>query len=214
MKRIRAHLSYANVAATLAVLFAMSGGAIAATGGFSSGGTLRACVNEEGGLKLVKAGKRCGSGRKSVAWNVTGPAGPKGTAGGAGAAGAAGPQGPAGKNGINGAPGSALAFAHILGKSEPAKPLDAVNSKNITRATVGKSNTGLYCITTSVPIQNLTGMVDFGGQTKNPQSVQANFTLLELAILVEACPVGTNVLVETPNSTGAPEPADFWVTFN
>jgi hypothetical protein len=36
--------------ATIAVLFAMSGGAIAATGGFSSGGTLRACANEEGAI--------------------------------------------------------------------------------------------------------------------------------------------------------------------
>jgi hypothetical protein len=214
MKRIRTHLSYANVAATLALLFAMSGGAIAATGGFSSGGTLRACVNEEGGLKLLKAGRRCGTGRKSIAWNVTGPAGVKGATGASGATGAAGPQGAAGKNGTNGAPGSALAFAHILGKTTPGKPLDTANSKNITAATVAKSNSGLYCITTSVPIQNLTGMVDFGGQTKNPQSVQANFTLLELSILVEACPPGTNVLVETPNNAGSPEPADFWVTFN
>jgi hypothetical protein len=31
MERIRRHLSYANVAATLALVFAMSGGAIAAT---------------------------------------------------------------------------------------------------------------------------------------------------------------------------------------
>jgi hypothetical protein len=53
----------------------MSGGAIAATGGFSSGGKLQACVNEEGGLKLLKAGKKCKKGQKTVAWDQTGPAG-------------------------------------------------------------------------------------------------------------------------------------------
>jgi hypothetical protein len=102
MNRIRAHLSYANVAATLALLFAMSGGAIAATGGFSSGGKLRACVNEGGGLKLLKSGKHCRKGLKTVAWNVTGPAGrtgAKGLPGSAGAKGASGTQGPAGAAG-------------------------------------------------------------------------------------------------------------------
>ncbi len=99
MKRMRTHLSYANVAATLAVLFAMSGGAIAATGGFSSGGKLRGCVNEEGALKLLKSGKHCRRGLKTVAWSITGPAGPKGASGAAGAkgdTGATGAQGPAG----------------------------------------------------------------------------------------------------------------------
>src|SRR5665647_3638988 len=85
MERIRRHLSYANVAATLALVFGMSGGAIAATGGFSSGGTLRACANEEGGLKLLQAGKRCKRGQKTVSWSQTGPAGANGAAGATGA---------------------------------------------------------------------------------------------------------------------------------
>ena len=41
MKRIAKHLSYSNVAATLAVVLALSGAAVAATGGFVSGGRLR-----------------------------------------------------------------------------------------------------------------------------------------------------------------------------
>jgi hypothetical protein len=36
MERIRRHLGFANVAAGLALLFSMSGGAIAATGGFTA----------------------------------------------------------------------------------------------------------------------------------------------------------------------------------
>jgi hypothetical protein len=96
MARIRAHVTYANVAATLALVLAMSGGAIAATGGFASGGTLRACVNDEGRLKLLEAGKRCGKGKKTVSWNQNGPAGSKG---------ATGAPGTAGANGINGTNG-------------------------------------------------------------------------------------------------------------
>jgi hypothetical protein len=99
MERIRGHLSYANVAATLALVFAMSGGAIAATGGFSSGGTLKACVNREGRLKLLKSGEHCKRGTKTVSWNQVGPAGAPG------APGAAGPAGQKGADGIKGVQG-------------------------------------------------------------------------------------------------------------
>jgi hypothetical protein len=101
MKRIRSHLSYANVAATLALLFAMSGGAIAATGGFSSGGKLQACVNEEGGIKLLKPGKRCKHGQAAVSWNQVGQAGAPGAKGVAGPPGATGGQGPQGASGAS-----------------------------------------------------------------------------------------------------------------
>lgn len=214
MKRIRAHLTYANATATLALLFALSGGAIAATGGFSSGGKLQACVNEEGGLKLLKAGKHCKRGQKTVAWNVTGPAGATGSAGANGAQGAAGAAGAQGKDGAKGPDGTAVAFAHITPVSEPKAILDSANSKNILAASEATTTPGLYCITTAVPIRNATGMVDFGNETKSPQSVQANFTLLPLAIGLKVCPSGTNVLLATPNTAGADEKADFWVTFN
>ena len=64
MERIGRRISYANVAATLALVLAMSGGAVAATGGFSAGGTLRACANEEGAIRLLKAGKKCAKGQE------------------------------------------------------------------------------------------------------------------------------------------------------
>jgi hypothetical protein len=95
MKRIAKHLSYANVAATLAVVLAMSGGAVAATGGFTSGGQLQACVNQEGGVKLLKPGKKCKKGQSQISWNEAGPKGPAGAQGPAGAAGAAGAPGAA-----------------------------------------------------------------------------------------------------------------------
>jgi len=95
MKRIARHLTYANVTATLAVVLALSGGAVAATGGFTSAGKLQACVNGEGTVKLLKAGKRCKKGQTLVSWNQTGPAGARGAAGAQGSAGAslAGPAG-------------------------------------------------------------------------------------------------------------------------
>jgi hypothetical protein len=101
MERIRRHIGYANVAATLALVFAMTGGAVAATGGFSSDGKLQACVNEEGTLKLLKAGKHCKKGQKSVSWNQTGPAGARGANGvtGVGVPGASGAAGPKGETG-------------------------------------------------------------------------------------------------------------------
>jgi hypothetical protein len=102
MERIRRHVSYANVAATLALVLAMSGGAIAATGGFSSGGTLRACANEEGRLKLLKSGEHCKRGQKSVSWNQTGPVGAPGAKGVAGAPGASGAAGALGAQGASG----------------------------------------------------------------------------------------------------------------
>jgi hypothetical protein len=92
---IRRHLSYANVAATLALVLAMSGGAIAATRGFSSGGKFRACVNGEGGLRLIKPGKHCTRGQQAIGWNQEGPAGARGTTGAQGPAGANGAPGPA-----------------------------------------------------------------------------------------------------------------------
>lgn len=75
MDGMRRYLSYANVAATLALVLAMSGGAIAATRGFSSGGKLHACVNGEGGLRLLKPGKHCTRGQQAIGWNQEGPAG-------------------------------------------------------------------------------------------------------------------------------------------
>jgi hypothetical protein len=87
MERIKRHLSYANVAATLALVIAMSGGALAATGGFTSGGKLQACTSSNGTLKLLQPGKKCKKGQKALAWNQTGPAGPKGATGATGIAG-------------------------------------------------------------------------------------------------------------------------------
>ena len=87
---MRRHLTYANVAATLALVFAMSGGALAATHYvITSTKQIKPSVLKE--LK-GKAG-------------VTGPAGATGPGGANGQAGAAGPQGPGGATGPGGGAG-------------------------------------------------------------------------------------------------------------
>ena len=102
MERIRQHLSYANVTATLALVFAMSGGAIAATGGFTSASSsIKACVGGNGVLKL-QAGKKCKSGQKVVSWNQQGQAGAQGSPG------ATGPQG---APGVAASPNTTVAHA-------------------------------------------------------------------------------------------------------
>jgi hypothetical protein len=105
MERIRQHLSYANVTATLALVFAMSGGAIAATGGFTSApSSIKACVGGNGVLKL-QAGKKCRSGQKAVSWSQQGPAGAQGATGSPGA------TGPQGAPGVAASPNTTVAHA-------------------------------------------------------------------------------------------------------
>jgi hypothetical protein len=101
-------LMASNAVGFLALFVALGGVGFAATGGFSSGGKLQACVNEEGTLKLLKAAKHCKKGQKGVSWNQTGPAGATGAKGATGAPGSAGPAGAAGAAGQNGpaAPGT------------------------------------------------------------------------------------------------------------
>jgi hypothetical protein len=125
MERIRQHLSYANVAATLALLFAMSSGAIAATGGFTSASrSIKACVGSNGVLKLL-AGKKCKSGQKAVAWNQQGPPGPRGATGATGAAGGSGTAG------LDGNPGPSATTALT---ADNALALGGVPASGFTRS--------------------------------------------------------------------------------
>ncbi len=184
---MRRHLNYANVVATFALVFAMSGGALAAN------------------HYLINSTKQFSP---KVLKKLTGKAGPKGSTG---ATGAQGSQGQAGKEGTA---GSAVAYAHILGESNPGAVLDTANSKNVSAASKAPG-AGLYCITTTVPIRNVSGTVDFG-HSAAALIVTANFDLVPLAIGLKDCPAGTNVLIETKEAVaaGTLKDGDFWVNFN
>jgi hypothetical protein len=98
---IRIRLTYANVVVTLALVFAMSGGAYAVSGGDShASGPLSANAAKK--KSKAKAPARGPAGPKGA----TGAAGPAGPAGPAGAAGAKGENGAAGSNGANGTDGT------------------------------------------------------------------------------------------------------------
>jgi hypothetical protein len=98
---IRKHLSYANVAATMALVFALTGGAVAATshsGGGSTGSKASASVTPVATVAKAK--------KKAAPRSTRGPAGPKGATGAAGATGATGAAGPTGPAGAAGAAGA------------------------------------------------------------------------------------------------------------
>ena len=111
---LRRHLSYSNVAATMALVFALTGGALAASshgGESSSPAKVSASAGRAAGFTAVTAKK------KSKPKSLRGPAGPagkngtNGTNGAPGATGPAGPTGPAGagtqgEKGVEGKQGS------------------------------------------------------------------------------------------------------------
>jgi hypothetical protein len=97
--RARGRLTYSNVAATLALCFALGGGAYAASGGIpDSKGVFHGCVNNKtGGLRVTSSGASCHKahkrggkrvgGEKAISWNekgVRGETGPQGLTGPAG----------------------------------------------------------------------------------------------------------------------------------
>ena len=90
LSAIRKRLTYANVAMTLALVFAMSGGAYAAS-------KVLITSTKQISPKVLKSLKGANG--------TNGAAGPAGVVGAAGATGPGGPQGPQGPAGTNGEPG-------------------------------------------------------------------------------------------------------------
>jgi Collagen triple helix repeat (20 copies) len=103
LEKLKKHLSYANVAATMALVFALTGGAVAASshggGGSGSGSPSKASV--------ASAHYTAAAAKKKSKAPARGPAGPKGATGATGATGAAGATGPAGAPGAKGENGAA-----------------------------------------------------------------------------------------------------------
>ena len=85
-----------NAIALLALFLALGGVGYAASGGFTSGGQVRACVRGNGSLTLLKPGKKCAKGQTSVSWNQQGRQGARRVSGRSRASGSRGPAGAAG----------------------------------------------------------------------------------------------------------------------
>jgi hypothetical protein len=116
MGLLRRHLSYANVASTLALVFAMGGGAYAAISPVHDG-VIHTCLRKSGGeLRVVRASARCGRREQALAFDQRGPVGPRGATGAQGATGktgAGGKTGAAGKTGRTGAGGRSVTSATL-----------------------------------------------------------------------------------------------------
>lgn len=113
-KRVSRHLTPSTAIALLALVFAITGGAFAATGsgsgndrssGIGRHATLTASAAKAKAKAKAKPGPRGPAGPKGAA-GATGPAGPAGATGPAGPTGPQGPQGNPGSNGSNGEPGA------------------------------------------------------------------------------------------------------------
>jgi Collagen triple helix repeat (20 copies) len=97
---LRRHITPATVLAFVALVFAVTGGAFAATGsgsGSGSGAKVSASVAPAAVVAKAKSKPKAGA---------RGPAGPKGATGATGAAGPAGPTGPSGATGPQGPQGA------------------------------------------------------------------------------------------------------------
>jgi hypothetical protein len=121
---IRRRLCYANIVATLALLFAMSGGALAA-------GHYLLSSTKQISPQVLKALR--GKSGTPGASGVQGPAGPQG------AQGAAGPQGPAGSQGATGETGATGATGVQGLKGETGSPWTAGGT-----LPAGQSETGAW----------------------------------------------------------------------
>jgi len=144
MSRIKKHLTPSTVIAFLALVFAITGGAFAATGhggGSGSHATLTASAAKSKGKSGPRGPKGAtGATGKTGLTGAVGPQGPQGGTGATGATGATGLTGPEGKKGEKGEqgeetfgqPGKNVVTKAFTGKEEPAaEPCKKVGGESV-----------------------------------------------------------------------------------
>jgi hypothetical protein len=105
---------------TLAVFFAVGGGAYAASSIVGPSGVIHGCyAKKNGALRLVAANKNCSRKELPIALEEMGPPGPRGVRGAPGPKGAAGAKGAAGPTGTTGASGATGPTGTTGPKGEP-----------------------------------------------------------------------------------------------
>jgi len=147
MTSIRRHLSYANVVATLALVFTMSGGALAAS---------HYLINSTKQINPKVLTKLKGNIGKTGATGATGSTGAIGATGPAGPKGGQGVQGIQGEEGFQGEPGTARAYGGVTATGEtdqldPSVPMKGFYPPSVSPYAVLSPQTGVYCIGPVVP---------------------------------------------------------------
>jgi hypothetical protein len=169
------------VAATLALLFSMSGGALAAQHYLISSTSQ---INPKVLAKLKGNTGRTGA---PGAPGIEGPPGKEGPQGKEGSAGGEGPQGAAGTL------ATALAYAHV----SPEGVVEAANSKNA--GTVVHPSEGVYCFShLSFTPHNVVVSLDWNSAAGKAPSISASLGVGTSS----GCPEGTQITVGTGEATG------------
>jgi hypothetical protein len=211
MARIKSRLSYANIAATLALFIALGGSATAAfviTGRDIKDGSIRGVDIRDSSLRgkdlknnsLTGADIANGSLRLGDFKPGDAPAGPQGAQGAQGAPGPQGSQGPTGPTG----PGAPVLYAHVLSDGT----VDAARSSGISTSNVHKTN-GFYCFYGLSPApKNAAATVDWSGSGSNTairETLQGDTT---------GCEVGTGLGPEQAAvMIGTGQDAGFYIAF-
>jgi Collagen triple helix repeat (20 copies) len=149
---VRRHLNPATVLALLALVFAMTGGALAVNNHGTGGPSKRVSASASGARAGSGPAILAGTAKKSKSKaGARGPAGPRGAAGPAGVAGPAGPTGPtgaagsqgpagtAGTNGTNGTNGENVAVAEASSKECKEGGTKFSNASGAGKACNGKT---------------------------------------------------------------------------
>ena len=184
LSNARKRLSYANVAATLALVFSMTGGAMAAN------------------HYLISSTKQI---KPSILKKLKGNAGAKGATGAQGAQGAqggAGPQGPAGTVVPSRPSAGRQLTRNATGHSQLQERLGGER---------GRARAVLHQHHGSGRERNRS--VDLATASEPPDTVQFNFSGGGTRRRVKLCPASTTVLAETITSKDKPETLDAWVSF-
>lgn len=146
LSRLRAHLTYANVVATIAVFIALGGSSYAALNlPKNSVGSEQLKRNSITSAK-VKGGSLSTTDLKASARShLRGRRGPRGVQGPPGTTGKTGKTGARGRTGPRGAAGSARAYATVVADTGQP-PIFTANVPNLAFGSVARTSTGVYCL--------------------------------------------------------------------
>ena len=142
LSRLRARLTYANVAATFALFVALGGSSYAA---------LNLPPNSVGSEQVKPGSLRASDFKASERSRLrgrrgrVGKTGPDGPRGATGARGATGPRGSTGTRGPAGAPGTVRAYATITAATG-VQPFFTAMAPNLAFGSVARTSTGTYCL--------------------------------------------------------------------